>query len=312
MPNSSIYPVESPLMRLLTRLGAENMAWSLRRLHCPVGRDALVLEVGSGGNPYPRANVLLDAYEETRERWWVPLVIDRPLVLGYTEHLPFRSGAFDFVIASHVLEHSSNPPRFLAELQRVAQAGYIEVPDAFMERINPYPDHRLEITVRQNRLVIRNKPNSIVDDELVELYEARVKPFMTREFMQQRPFSFHVRHYWYGNIAYEIVNPGVDAHWTAPAETSWPQSSSVGMKARGQVVNALRHALSQRSRNKTIDLFSLLRCPTCYSEKDLDQLPDHLICKACDTSYPVRNRIPKMYPQTVSGKDSAFYMNVGG
>lgn len=28
-----------------------------------------------------------------------------------------------------------------------AKAGYIEVPDAFMERINPL-DHRLEITVR--------------------------------------------------------------------------------------------------------------------------------------------------------------------
>src|SRR5262245_15583726 len=137
---------ESAAMSLFRRLGMESVAWSLRRLHCPVPDDALVLEVGSGGNPYARANVLLDAYEATAQRHWVPLKVDRPLVLGFAERLPFRDRAFDFVIASHVLEHSSNPERFLGELMRVARAGYIEVPDAFMERINPYEDHRLEIT----------------------------------------------------------------------------------------------------------------------------------------------------------------------
>src|SRR3954471_2834901 len=100
---------ESSLMRLARALGQERLAWSLRRLHCPVDSQALVLEVGSGGNPYPRANVLLDAYEATRERHWVPLVADRPTVLGFVENLPFRDRAFDFVIASHVLEHSSHP-----------------------------------------------------------------------------------------------------------------------------------------------------------------------------------------------------------
>jgi SAM-dependent methyltransferase len=144
----------SAAMRLAQGLGFERIAWSLRRLHCPVDDSALVLEVGSGGNPYPRANVLLDAYEATRERHWVPLTVDRPTVLGFVEALPFRDQAFDFVIASHVLEHSADPARFLGELQRVAKAGYIEVPDAFMERVNPYHDHRLEITTREGRLVI--------------------------------------------------------------------------------------------------------------------------------------------------------------
>ena len=94
-------------MRLFRALGMERVAWALRRLHCPVGSDALVLEVGSGGNPYARANVLLDAYEETRQRHWAPLTTDRPTVLGFVEALPFRDGSFDFVIASHVLEHSA-------------------------------------------------------------------------------------------------------------------------------------------------------------------------------------------------------------
>lgn len=44
---------ESMIMRLLQRIGFESLAWSLRRLYCPVSEEALVLEVGSGGNPYP-------------------------------------------------------------------------------------------------------------------------------------------------------------------------------------------------------------------------------------------------------------------
>src|SRR2546427_13131690 len=98
-------------MRIFRRMGMESIAWALRRLHCPVSRNALVLEVGSGGNPYARSNVLLDAYEATRERHWVPLETDRPTVLGFVEDLPFKDKAFAFVIASHVLEHSSDPQR---------------------------------------------------------------------------------------------------------------------------------------------------------------------------------------------------------
>ena len=90
-----------------------------------------MLEIGAGGNPYPRANVLLDAYEDTVERREKLLVNDRPLVLGFAENLPFRDKSFDFIIASHVLEHSKDPEAFIKELMRVGKAGYIETPDAF-------------------------------------------------------------------------------------------------------------------------------------------------------------------------------------
>ncbi|MCR4308141.1 MAG: class I SAM-dependent methyltransferase [Candidatus Berkelbacteria bacterium] len=83
--------------------------WSLRRLNLDIPSNALVLKVGSGGNPYPRANVLLDAYEETRERHWDALIHDRPTVLSFGENLPFKDKAFDYVIAAHVLEHTPYP-----------------------------------------------------------------------------------------------------------------------------------------------------------------------------------------------------------
>lgn len=290
-------------MATMRFFGLESIAWSLRRLHCPVGERDLVLEVGSGGNPYLRSNVLLDAYEETRERHWAPLVSDRPTVLGFVECLPFRNKAFDFVIASHVLEHSPDPERFLNELQRVAKAGYIEVPDAFMERVNPYRDHRLEITVRDNRLRIRKKPDWLADPEVVELYEDRVKPILTRKTMRKHPFEFHVRYYWKDKIDYDLLNPEVDANWNAPASTSQYRASS-GIRAtlKHVFLKLTRAFFSQRRRNATLILKDVLACPGCQSI-ELTSSPDQIKCEGCGLVYPVRNGIPVMYPSPAVARE---------
>ena len=283
---------ESYFMRFARGLRMEKIAWALRRLHCPVPRNALVLEVGSGGSPYARANVLLDAYEVTRERHWTPLVADRPTVLGFVENLPFRDGAFDFVIASHVLEHSPDPERFIAELQRVARAGYIETPDAFMERVNPYHDHRLEVTVRENRLIVRKKADWYVDPELVELYEQRAKPWVASEAIPNHPFDFHVRYYWFNRIDYEILNSHVDAAWEAPKTSA--ASQPTGRSLRQRLVSGIRFLLSQRVRNSRIDLVSLMRCPVCKGE-NLRSEESSLVCAGCGTVHPVRDGgIPDM------------------
>ena len=277
---------ESTLMSLLRRLRLHSLAWSLRRLHVPVPESALVLEVGSGGNPYFRSNVLIDAYVETRERHFAPLIADRPTVLGYVENLPFRDKSFDFVIASHVLEHSPNPGRFLGELQRVARAGYIEVPDALMERLNPYLDHRLEITVRQNRLVIRKKSGWRVDPELVELYEDRVNRIITGITIPRHPFDFHVRYYWQDTIDCDIINREVDATWPAPTSNrDLPPAPSTRAWLKGVILALIRRFLSQNRRNRNLDVEQLLRCPTCHGEK-VSVRSDAMRCNLCGSTYP--------------------------
>lgn len=284
---------ESVVMRALRWLGMDSLAWSLRRYHCPVPKNALVLEVGSGGNPYVRANVLLDAYEDTRERHWAPLVSDRPTVLGFVENLPFRDGAFDFVIASHVLEHSVQPEKFLAELQRVARAGYIEVPDAFMERINPYRDHRLEITVRDNCLVMRKKAGWQVDPELVELYEARAKRPTTQMLMPARPFDFHVRYYWSDRIDFKVVNPEANAHWQTTVDTLRAPVACKHASLRTWLRKLIRVVASQGRRNRGINLLPLLRCPVCHGT-DLKFTQATLTCSTCRTNFLMTNGIPRM------------------
>lgn len=289
------------MMRFFRKIGMESIAWSLRRLYVPIHKDALVLEVGSGGNPYCRANVLLDAYESTHERHWAPLVTGRPTVLGFVESLPFKSGCFDFVIASHVLEHSSNPQQFLSELQRVAKAGYIEAPDAFMERINPYKFHRLEITIRENKLIITKKSSWLIEPDTVELYEDKVKPLLTTKLIPKNPFAFHVRYYWENSIDFTVVNPEVNADWEARLDDSQsvPEIKNLRGRIRSLLLGFLRSWLSQNSRNKKMDLLSLLICPGCGSDA-LVSMPAAILCNKCGINYPIKRKIPVMIPDGLS------------
>lgn len=282
---------ESVAMRIAGLLQLRRIRWSLRRLYIPVSHSSLVLEVGSGGNPYPRSNVLLDAYEETRERFWDPLVHDRPTILAFGENLPFKDKVFDFAIAAHVLEHTPDPDKFLSELQRVAHAGYIETPDAFMERINPYKDHRLEVTVRNNCLLIRKKASWIVDKELVELYEHRAKHCITREMIPKHPSDFHVRYYWKDQINFCVVNPEVDASWK-PEAVVRPLKIERGLRGvlRGKGLKICRQVFSQNRRNKALDILPLLRCPKCHGEAILRQQSE-IVSKYCGNRFSVKGNV---------------------
>ncbi|RPH52583.1 MAG: class I SAM-dependent methyltransferase [Desulfobacteraceae bacterium] len=277
-------------------LTIEAIKWKFRRLYLPVSSDTLVLEVGSGGNPYPRSNVLLDAYEETRERHYDPLVHDRPTVLAFGENLPFRDKTFDFVIAAHVLEHTHKPEKFLEELQRVAHAGYIETPDAFMERINPYKDHRLEVTLRNDCLMIRKKDAWVVDASLVELYEERAKRWVTQQLIPDHPADFHVRYYWKDRINYQIINPKTDASWQPVDSNNIMENMLKGQYIRHMILKLFRRVLSQTRRNSRIELLPLLRCPSCH-KGEISMLGAWIVCGNCKSKYKVDQGVYFMHSQ---------------
>ena len=49
--------------------------------------------------------------------------------------LPFQDKEFDYVILSHVLEHVPNINEFAQEVQRIAKAGYIELPTKLADNL---------------------------------------------------------------------------------------------------------------------------------------------------------------------------------
>src|SRR2546421_3716573 len=103
-----------------------------------VADGGLVLDVGGGARPFPRAAWVIDAISSAArgqlgwngnrsdERFGPDSWIQRDIC--DREPWPFADGQFDFAICSHTLEDVRDPIWVAGELQRVAAAGYIEVP----------------------------------------------------------------------------------------------------------------------------------------------------------------------------------------
>ena len=71
---------------------------------------------------------------------------DKKFVLIKDKTLPFSNNQFDFVYASHVIEHVENISLFIQELQRISKKGYIELPTILEDNIvlsdNSVKDHK--------------------------------------------------------------------------------------------------------------------------------------------------------------------------
>jgi hypothetical protein len=93
-----------------------------------IRREDLVLDVGSGNNPSPRADLLADFFPDDSFHRSGALMDHKPMLVCPVDRIPLRKKSIDFVICSHVLEHVPDPVAAAEELSRVARAGYAETP----------------------------------------------------------------------------------------------------------------------------------------------------------------------------------------
>ena len=117
---------------------------SRRRIEATLDEHSLVLDVGGGANPFPRADWVIDLlrYEDrglfgdpidpAGERFSHSTWVSRDICSR--EPWPFADKQFDFAICSHTLEDVRDPIAVCDELVRVARAGYIEVPSRLEEQ----------------------------------------------------------------------------------------------------------------------------------------------------------------------------------
>ena len=97
-----------------------------------------ILDIGCGYSAHKNASVICDIQDLSN------VYKEKNFVKLKSNILPFRDKEFDFVIASHVIEHVKDVELFIKELQRVSSKGYIELP-----------------TILEDNLVFENKKNHL-------------------------------------------------------------------------------------------------------------------------------------------------------
>ena len=278
-----------------------------------------VLEIGSGHNPKPRANVLCDKFIEDDEQRGGGIIADRPLVEADGQYLPFADSAFDYVICSHVLEHVEKPALLLAELMRVAKRGYIETPSEIAERIYGWPYHHWVVNKIDGRLVLQEKvckaenaadspPHYGGFGQLFHTLAAEDKQW--KRFHLTHHHLFLVQYEWEGEIDYELLPPG-----KSPLDLESPKTLAALRNAypKNQWLPLIKNAIPSGiiSRLKTAVgtiyrtrrgaeciengralLQEILVCPRCKSEISWEE--DILQCATCERNYPIINGIPRL------------------
>lgn len=168
-----------------------------------------VLEIGSGNRPRRRSNVLCDKFvaDNTERSGGDNIVIDvRPFVVADGLALPFKDKSFDYVIASHILEHVDDPHGFVKELARVARAGYIETPSELGERIFGWPFHKWIVRFQNDTLIMRPRPSdSPFGDYFHKMYAHDLN---FAEYVDSHWGDFYVQYEWESNINLRVEDDG--------------------------------------------------------------------------------------------------------
>ena len=114
--------------------------------------------------------------------------------------LPFKNNHFDFVIASHVLEHVDDPKFFISELERVSTKGYIELPTKLEDNLvfENKKDHlwHMDFDDVNSKLLISKK---------IQFMEPILTVSMIQQFRKNFKSSLIFELYWENKIDYDFL-----------------------------------------------------------------------------------------------------------
>ena len=175
-----------------------------------IKKGDLVLDVGSGHNPHPKASILTDLYmSDNTERNGSRLVIDkRPFVRADICHLPFKDKSIDYVFTRQIITHIDDVEKALAELQRVGKRGLIDSPGILGQLMSHFSFYSWWIDKQNGKLVFM--PFKGFYNELAPVFTAFGKmqsnylPYNMLMFLF--PKSYRVEYEWNGKIDYQILD----------------------------------------------------------------------------------------------------------
>jgi len=154
-----------------------------------------ILDIGCGYSANENATIIADTQDLTF------FYKDKNFIHLKEKKLPFRDNEFDFVIASHVLEHVEDVNFFILELQRITKQGYIELPTKLEDNLvfENKNDHIWSMTYNDEKNVLLiSKRNQIIEPLLTV---SSIKYF--NKYFRD---SLVIEIFWEKEINYEIVD----------------------------------------------------------------------------------------------------------
>tara|TARA_Y100001970_G_scaffold268223_1_gene359209 strand:+ start:67 stop:690 length:624 start_codon:yes stop_codon:yes gene_type:complete len=156
-------------------------------------KNLKILDIGCGYRANENATVIADKKDFSN------FYKSRKFIQINSKTLPFKDKEFDFVIASHVIEHVDDFEFFIKEIERISPKGYIELP-----------------TRLGDNLVFENENDHIwwflFDDEKNKLIVSKknqlIEPFLnvsTSKLLEENyKESLVLELFWEDKIEYEI------------------------------------------------------------------------------------------------------------
>ena len=154
-----------------------------------------VLDIGCGYRAHEKASTIADVQDFSH------YYKEKNFIQIKEKKLPFKDNEFDFVIASHVIEHVEDFEFFIKEIQRISSKGYIELPTRLADNLvfENKKDHIWWFLFDdiENKLIVSKKENLI-------------DPFMTVSMSKILEETFRdslvIELYWEKEIEYKINN----------------------------------------------------------------------------------------------------------
>ena len=158
-----------------------------------------ILDIGCGYTANKNATVVCDVQDLSN------IYKEKDFVKLTSNILPFKDKEFDFVIASHVIEHVKNVEIFIKELQRVSSKGYIELPTKLEDNLvfENKKDHlwHMEFDDDKNQLIISKK---------IQFLEPVLTVSSAKKFLKYFRQSLVLELFWENSIEFNIVDKNLD------------------------------------------------------------------------------------------------------
>ena len=152
-----------------------------------------VLDVGCGYRAHPNASVIADVQDLSN------YYKERKFIKINEKKFPFKDKEFDFVIASHVIEHVEDFEFFIKELERVSSKGYIELPSRLGDNLvfENKTDHVWWFLYDDvNNKLVASKRNQIIEPFITvstgKLFEKIFRESLVIELMWEEKIDYQI------------------------------------------------------------------------------------------------------------------------